>query len=226
MPPSSSPSTPLELQAIPDLAAWFPDLDEPRLMQRLRDHGQWRDFRAGDELIRPGEIIPFLPLITEGTVRILRADTEDGEGREIFLYFLQPGETCALSLDCCRGDARSRVRAVAEEDGRLLAVPARLLPGLLEEFSRFGDFAVTTYRRRFDQLLEAFDAVAFHKLDERLWQYLQDLSIARNTNALRITHEEIARHLGTTREVVSRLVKQLERLGKVKPGRNLVEIVS
>lgn len=192
-------------------------------MQRLLEQGQWRSFRAGEELIRPGVIIPFLPLITEGTVRILRADTDE---REIFLYFLQPGETCALSLDCCRGDARSRVRAVAEEDGRLLAVPARLLPGLLEEFPRFGDFAVTTYRRRFDQLLEAFDAVAFHKLDERLWLYLQDLSVARNANALRITHEEIARHLGTTREVVSRLVKQLERLGKVKPGRNLIELVS
>jgi CRP/FNR family transcriptional regulator len=210
-------------QPAPDLAAWFPELDDARLLKRLQEQGQWREFRAGDELIRAGETIPFLPLITEGTVRILRADDA---GREIFLYFLQPGETCALSLDCCRGDARSRVRAVAEEDGCLLAVPARLLAGLLEEFPRFSEFAVATYRRRFDQLLEAFDAVAFHKLDERLWQYLHDLSIARNTNILRITHEEVARHLGTTREVVSRLMKQLERLGKVKAGRNQIELPS
>ncbi len=207
--------------ASPDLAVWFPELDDGVLLRRLREQGRWFRFRAGDELIRPGEAIPFLPLITEGTVRIVRVDEAE---REIFLYFLQPGETCALSLDCCRGDARSRVRAVAEEDGALFAVPARLLPSLLEEFPEFGAFAVTTYRRRFDQLLEAFDAVAFHKLDERLWRYLQDLSIARNTNLLRITHEEVARHLGTTREVVSRLIRQLERMGRVKPGRSQIEI--
>lgn len=210
---------------VPDaacLADWFPALDEPGLAKRLLDQGRWRAFRAGDELIRPGEIIPFLPLITSGTVRIERVDEE---GREIFLYFLQSGETCALSLDCCRGDARSRVRAVAEEDGTLLAVPANLLPELLAAYPRFSDFAVATYRNRFDQLLEAFDAVAFHRLDERLWQYLQELSIARNSNTLRITHEEVARHLGTTREVVSRLIKQLERLGRVKTGRGQLELL-
>lgn len=215
----------------PDLAAWFPELDDANLLAQLQQSGTWREFKAGDELIRPGEPIPFLPLITEGTVRILRAEEtahagrEGEEAREMFLYFLQPGETCAVSLDCCRGDVRSRVRAVAEEDGCLLAVPTGLLPTLMEKSPRFSDFVVSTYRRRFDQLLEAFDAVAFHKLDERLWGYLQDLSIARNANILRITHEEIARHLGTTREVISRLMKQLERLGKVKPGRNQIEIL-
>lgn len=203
------------------LAEWFPELGQAALLQRLEEKGRWFPFTTGEELIRPGEVIPFLPLITEGTVRIVRVDEE---GREILLYFLQPGETCALSLDCCRGDARSRVRAVAEENGVLLAIPTTLLPTLFEEFPGFGTFAVTTYRRRFDQLLEAFDAVAFHKLDERLWQYLQDLSIARDTNVLRITHEEVARHLGTTREVISRLIRQLERIGRVKAGRNQIEI--
>jgi CRP/FNR family transcriptional regulator len=207
----------------PDLTAWFPDLGDAALLRRLQEQGRWIEFGAGDELIRSGEIIPFLPLITEGTVRIVRADDE---GREIFLYFLQPGETCALSLDCCRGDARSRVRAVAEESGTLLAVPARLLPSLLADFPGFADFALTTCRRRFDQLLEAFDAVAFHRLDERLWQYLQEVSMARNTHLLRMTHEEIARHLGTTREVISRLIRQLERMGRVKPGRNRIEITA
>ncbi len=199
----------------------FPVLEDARLLRRLEEQGQWRNFSAGDVLIQAGEVIPFLPLITSGTVRIQR---DDGNGREIFLYFLQAGETCALSLDCCRGDARSRVRAVAEEDGMLLAVPAKLLPELMSEFPGFAEFAVDTYRRRFDQLLESFDAVAFHKLDERLWQLLQELSIARNNNSLRITHEEIARHLGSTREVVSRLMKQLERLGRIRLGRNLVEL--
>ena len=203
------------------LATLFPELATPRLAPRLSEQGQIRRFKAGDELIRPGEAIPFLPLILEGTVRIVRADAD---GREIFLYFLQPGDTCALSLDCCRGDARSRVRAVAEEDGHMLAIPARLLPGLMED-PGFADFAVATYRRRFDDLLETFDAVAFHRLDERLWSHLQELSIARNSNELRVTHEELARDLGTTREVVSRLMKQLERLGRVKPGRNRVTLV-
>lgn len=204
-----------------DLASIFPVLGDARLLRRLEEQGQWRNFRAGDVLIRAGEMIPFLPLITSGTVRILR---DDGNGHEIFLYFLQAGETCALSLDCCRGDAPSRVHAVAEEDGVLLAIPAKRLPELTSEFPGFAEFAVDTYRRRFDQLLESFDAVAFHKLDERLWMHLQELSIARNSNRLRITHEEIARHLGSTREVVSRLMKQLERLGRVRLGRNLVEL--
>lgn len=203
------------------LASLFPELAAPRLAARLAEQGLIRRFKAGDELIRPGEAIPFLPLILEGTVRIVRADAD---GREMFLYFLQPGDTCALSLDCCRGDARSRVRAVAEEDGRMLAVPARLLPELMET-PEFAGFAMGTYRRRFDDLLETFDAVAFHRLDERLWSHLQELSIARNSNELRVTHEELARDLGTTREVVSRLMKQLERAGRVRPGRSRVTLL-
>jgi CRP/FNR family transcriptional regulator, anaerobic regulatory protein len=203
------------------LARLFPQLTEPELLGIISRQARWQTFAAGQTLLTPGQPIGFLPLLAEGTVQLFRADAQ---GRELFLYFLHPGETCAITLQCCRPGASNLVRATAEEDGAFIALPNRFVEAFIQDFASFRNLVIDTYARRFDALLDALDAVAFNKLDERLLQYLRELTIARNSRTLRVTHQEIAESLATTREVVSRLLKQLERLGKVKLLRQQIEV--
>lgn len=204
------------------LKSLFPQLDEPELLGLIARQSRLHIFKAGDLLLAPGAKISFLPMLTEGSVQIFRHDSED---RELFLYFLHPGETCAVTLQCCRPGGVSNVRAVAEEDGEFVALPNRFLEAFIQEFPSFRNWVLDTYARRFDALLETLDAVAFHGLDERLLRYLKEMTIARNTRNLRMTHQDIAESLATTREVVSRLLKQLERLGKVRLLRNQIDVL-
>jgi CRP/FNR family transcriptional regulator, anaerobic regulatory protein len=205
------------------LALYFPQLIEPELLGLIASQGRIHTFTTGQHLLQPGASVAFLPLLTEGSVQIFR---QDEQGREIFLYFLHPGETCAVTLQCCRPGGVSSVRVTAEEDGEFIALPNRFLEAFIQEFPSFRAFVIDTYAKRFNALLEAFDAVAFHKLDDRLWQYLKELTVARNTRNLRITHQEIAEALATTREVVSRLLKQLEGLGQLRLLRNQIDVLN
>jgi len=204
------------------LAALFPQLQEPELISIIASQGRWQAFKAGQTLMHPGEPMRFLPLLAEGSVQIFRHDDQE---RELFLYFLHPGETCAVTLQCCRPGGRSAVRATAEEDGEFIALPTRFLEAFIQDFPSFRQFVLDTYAKRFDALLETLDAVAFNRLDERILLYLRELSIARNTRQLRLTHQDIAEGLATTREVISRLLKQLEKLGKIRLSRNQIDIL-
>lgn len=218
-------TTPAESARITEaLSRLFPQLTEPELIGIISRQARWQTFTAGQTLLTPGKTVGFLPLLAEGTVQLFRADATGEQGREMFLYFLHPGETCAITLQCCRPGATNQVRATAEEDGAFIALPNRFVEAFIQDFASFRNLVIDTYARRFDALLEAFDAVAFSKLDERLLQYLRELTIARNSRNLRVTHQEIAESLATTREVVSRLLKQLERLGKVRLLRQQIEV--
>jgi CRP/FNR family transcriptional regulator, anaerobic regulatory protein len=204
------------------LSALFPQLTEPELVRFIVKQSRKQVFVQGQTLLQPGQPLIALPLLVEGTVQIIRTDDK---GRELFLYFLHPGETCAVTLQCCRPGGQSSVRATAEEDGSFIALPVRFLETLIDEYPSFRNFVIDTYSKRFDGVLEALDAVAFNKLDDRILQYLRELTIARNSRQLQLTHQEIADHLATTREVISRLLKQLEKLGRVKLLRNQIHML-
>jgi CRP/FNR family transcriptional regulator, anaerobic regulatory protein len=204
------------------LATLFPQLNEPELIRFIINQSRKQDFAPGQTLLQPGQPLTALPLLIDGTVQIVRTDDK---GREIFLYFLHPGETCAVTLQCCRPGGQSSVRATAEEGGSFIALPVRFLETLIDEYPSFRNFVIDTYSKRFDGVLEALDAVAFNKLDDRILHYLQELTIARNTRHLQVTHQEIADHLATTREVISRLLKQLEKLGRVQLLRNQIHLL-
>jgi CRP/FNR family transcriptional regulator len=220
MPQNSTGPSPTALEI--SMANLFPQLTEPELRRFISKQSRVQRFEAGEVLLQPGLPLAALPLLVEGTIQIVRTDAN---GREIFLYFLHPGETCAVTLQCCRPGGTSSVRATAEEAGSYIALPIRFLETLIDEYPSFRGFVIDTYAKRFDGVLEALDAVAFNKLDDRILQYLRELTIARNSRNLHVTHQEIADHLATTREVISRLLKQLERLGKVKLLRQQIEVL-
>ena len=199
----------------------LPNFTDADLLQAILNQGQIVTLSAGKVLLEPGQFIKAVPLVIGGSVKILRTDEE---GKELFLYYLDPGETCALSLTCCSSSKPSEIRAVVEEDSVLIFVPIQVHEKFSEQFKQWKDFVSETYQRRFQELLAALDAVAFKRMDERLMRYIVTKMKQYKANELRTTHQEIANELGTSREVVSRLLKQLEKKKWIELGRNIIYI--
>ncbi|WP_075350739.1 Crp/Fnr family transcriptional regulator [Algoriphagus marinus] len=206
---------------IEELKAYLPSFTDPRLLQAILDKSQLIKLEPGKVLMEPGQFVKMVPLVLEGAIKIMRMDEE---GKELFLYYLDPGETCALSLTCCSASKPSEIKAVVEENTLLLAVPVKVHEEFSDEYKQWKDFVSTTYQRRFQEMLEALDAVAFKRMDERLMRYIVTKMKQFKANELHTTHQEIATELGTSREVVSRLLKQLEKKKWIELGRNVIYI--
>ena len=199
----------------------LPNLTDPKLLDRLLEKGQFLNFESGKTLMEPGQFIKAVPLVLEGSIKIMRVDED---GKELFLYYLEPGETCALSLTCCSASKPSEIKAVIEEKATLLFIPIQVHEQLTDEFKQWKDFVSTTYQHRFQEMLTVLDAVAFKRMDERLMNYIVTKMKQLKTNELHTTHQEVANELGTAREVISRLLKQLEKKKWIELGRNVIYI--
>lgn len=175
---------------------------------------------AGTELMHVGADITHIPIVEKGSLRIL---AQDGEGRERYLYHILPGESCATSLTCCVSKRVSSVRAVVEEDADLLLIPVRYVDEWMEH-PEWRKYVNEVQAQRFQELLEAFEVVAFQKLDEQLWDYLVKRSQATGEHTLHLTHQQIADELSSPREVITRLLQQLRARGQVTIGRGYVEV--
>ncbi len=195
---------------------------ESNLVQEIGTIGRLRKISAGSEIITPGQLASELPFVLEGTLRIMR---EDEQGNEVILYYLQGGETCAMSITCCIDGRNSEIRAVAEEDTKMWMVPMSEMDRWVRKYDSFRRFVFHAYQNRFDEMLNSFDSVAFMKMDERLYKYLLDKKQASGSYIIQKTHEQIARELNTSRVVVSRLLKKLENEEKIEQYRNRIEIL-
>jgi CRP/FNR family transcriptional regulator len=185
------------------------------------EKGQFSTFEPGETLMKPGQFVKAVPLVLEGSIKIMRMDEE---GKELFLYYLETGETCALSLTCCSAARPSEIKAVVEEKLTVLFIPIQVHEQLTDEFKQWKDFVSSTYQHRFQEMLVVLDAVAFKKMDERLMNYIVTKMKQLKTNELHTTHQEVANELGTAREVISRLLKQLEKKKWIELGRNVIYI--
>lgn len=203
------------------LDAQFQDF-EPRLIADIEKTGILKKLKPGEELMRPGMYVHSIPIILQGSLKIMR---QAKDGKETFLYFLTKGDTCAMSLTCCTSNKPSTVRAVAEEATDLLLVPVEKLDYWLSLYPSWKAFIFQTYQRRFDDMLEAVDSLAFRKMDERLWRLLRKKAALQEKRYVYATHQELAEELNTSREVVTRLLKKLEGMGKIKTHRNRIEIM-
>jgi len=204
-----------------ELKQALPNLTDPKLLDRLLEKGQFSTFEPGKTLMEPGQFIKAVPLVLEGSIKIMRVDED---GKELFLYYLETGETCALSLTCCSAARPSEIKAVVEEKASLLFIPIQVHEQLVDEFKQWKDFVSTTYQHRFQEMLTVLDAVAFKRMDERLMNYIVTKMKQLKSNELHTTHQEIANELGTAREVISRLLKQLEKKKWIELGRNVIYI--
>lgn len=204
------------------LKAQFGNLFESNLLDELAQVGNYMEVEEGFVLMRPGGYIRTIPILLSGSVKISRSDAD---GREALLYYLGGHDSCAMSLTCCLGRRQSEITAVTDEKTRLITIPVEKVEDWMNKYSSWKQFVFATYQKRFDDLLGAIDQIAFHKLDERLINLLKRKSKHCGCSVFNITHEELANELATSREVISRLLKQLERLDRVRLSRNKIELL-
>ena len=195
---------------------------EEELLKEIDKIGSYKEFKADDYLIEIGDSIKSMPLLMKGAIKILR---EDDKGDELLLYFLERGDTCAMTLTCCLGNSKSKIRAVAETDGALIMIPIEKMEDWLTKYKTWRNFVFDSYNIRLNEMLEAIDTLAFMNLDERLYKYLTDKAKVLGKTEINNTHQEIAYEMHTSRVVISRLLKALELKGKIKLNRNNIEIL-
>lgn len=195
---------------------------EEALLEEIDAVATYKDFKAEDYLIEIGDYIKMMPLLLEGAIKILR---EDDNGDELLLYFLERGDTCAMTLTCCMGQSKSKIRAIAETNGSLLMIPVEKMEEWLTKYKTWRNFVFDSYNIRLKEMLEAIDTLAFMNLDERLYKYLTDKAKVLGNTEIHNTHQQIAYELHTSRVVVSRLLKSLEMQGKIKLHRNKIEVL-
>jgi len=200
----------------------FPSF-EKSLQQELAEKSEIRTFKAGEQLMRTGQYFRSTMLIIEGLVKVYR---EDEQGSEFFMYYLQPGQACALSMVCATKSETSQVMAKAVKDTTVIAIPLQYMDEWMTQYKTWYHFVLETYRSRFEELLVTIDHIAFQAMDERLLFYLKRHRETLKTDIITISHQEIADELNSSREVISRLLKKMEQMGKVKLQRNAIELIS
>jgi len=193
----------------------------PEMKERLREYGIVKTFKEGDIILGENAYIKAIPIVTRGNVKVMRADDE---GREILLYYINPGESCIMSFLGGMHQDTSKVKAIAEEETEILFIPIEKVGGLIKEFPEWLDYIFRLYHKRFEELLEVVNAIAFKKMDERLLNFIKKKCENTKSKTLNVTHEQLANELGTARVVVSRLLKQMEDEGLVKLGRNKISL--
>lgn len=200
----------------------FEEIFEKELIEEIKEVSQIMEFKQDDVLIDFGQYMRGMPLLIEGAIKIMREDFDEGE---LLLYFLEKGDTCAMTMSCCMGNNKSEIRAIAENDGMVLMIPVQKMEEWLGKYKSWRAFVFNSYNNRFNELLSAIDSIAFKHMDERLEDYLLEKAKVNNTNKITQTHKEIAYELNSSRVVISRLLKAMEKEGKLKLNRNNIEIL-
>lgn len=192
---------------------------EPAALARLLQAAQTVRLPQGAVVFRPGDACSAYLLVVEGSVRVQMV-TEGGH--EIVLYRVEDGESCVLTTSCLIGATDYAAEAVVEQPTEALALPRPAFEALLAESAAFRRAVFASFGDRLREMLLLVAEVAFRRLDARLAEWL--LAV-RSQGQVRATHQAIAIELGTAREVVSRLLKELERAGLVRLGRGGLEVL-
>ena len=205
-----------------DVVEHFSPVFEPALLKELEQNAKVVSVASGSTIIDIGQTVRFMPIILTGSIRVYR---QDEEGRELLLYYVNPNESCAMTFTCCMQEYPSEIRAVAEDDVTFLAIPIAKMDEWLTRYPTWKSFVMRTIRSRFNEMLAIIDQIAFHKLDERLVHFLKEKSKVTGSSLVNLSHEQIAAELGTTRVVISRLLKTLENQKRVLLYRNQVKLL-
>ncbi len=197
-------------------------LFEPALMEEILRFGSLKKVAAGQQLIEIGELITQMPLLLSGAIKIMR---EDEKSDELLLYFIEKGDTCAMSFSCCMGGSKSDIRAVAETDAEIIMIPIAQMESWMGKYKTWQQFIFDSYQARMKELLQTIDTLAFLRMDDRLLKHLQDKAKVTGDDHIHATHQEIAYDLHTSRVVISRLLKKLENEGKISMHRNEITVI-
>lgn len=201
------------------LAHRFPDLEQPLLDEILKESTLKR-LGESEEALRTGQYIRSAVLLLSGLLKIYR---ENEEGKEFLMYYLEPGDACALSMMCTARNEQSQIMAKAVHASEIILIPAHLSEQWLAKYKSWHSFVIASYRKRFEELLLTLDSIAFKGMDERLVFYLRR-HVQMSGTEVRLSHQQIAEEFNSSREVISRLLKKLEQTGSITLHRNYIEV--
>jgi len=198
------------------------DLFEPELITEINQFGILQNFSEGDLIMDYGKYIRMMPIVLKGTIKVLKMDDNNNE---ILLYYLSNNESCSMAYSCCLEAKKSEVKAIAEDDVEIIAIPHIKLDEWLCRFPSWKNYIMRGFNDRFAELLKSIESIAFHKLDERLVSYLKEKKRLGGSSVIKASHHLIADELATSRVVVSRLLKQLENEKKIILYRNEIKLL-
>ncbi len=195
---------------------------ESELIDEIVEMGKLHHVKEGEVIIDYGQNLKGMPLLLDGAIKILR---KDNDGDELALYFLEIGDSCTMTMNCCMGQQTSKIKAVAETDAKFVTVPAIQMKEWMKKYQSWMAFVFESYNNRFNEMLEAIDNLAFSNMNDRLYKYLKDQVLIRKATKLQLSHQDIAYDLNTSRVVISRLLKSLENDGFIELGRNNITVI-
>lgn len=193
---------------------------ESGLRSAISENGIFREFGQDQELIREDQYIRSFPIVISGLIKVCRTDDA---GNELLLYYLRPGEVCTVSLICCMDRTRSRVKAITETETAVILIPVELLDSWIGEFQTWKEYVMRSMQMRFDELLNTIDGIAFMKMDERLEKFFLDRYQSSGSTVFEGSHQEVALAMNSSREVISRLLKQMEKRGMITLSRGRID---
>jgi len=191
------------------------------LNEEVYHSGQINVFSAGTVIQNIHSYIKSIPIVLSGSIKVIQTDDD---GQEILLYYIKPGESCIMSFLAGIHNDTSKIKAIVEEDAEILLIPVEKAGEWIRKFPEWTDFIFNLYQKRFEELLNVVNAVAFQKMDVRLMQLLNQKSELYRSKDISITHQQLADELGTTREAVSRVLKQMENAKLVILSRNKITL--
>jgi CRP/FNR family transcriptional regulator len=204
------------------LSDYYSNIFEEELIDEIVKVGFIEKVKSGNLMIDIGEDMTHIPLILSGVVKIIRK--EQG-GEELVIYFLERGDTCAISFVNCINRKKSIFKGVVENDMEAIFLPVYKIDDWLVRFKSWRFFIIDSYHFRLIEMVESIDSLAFMNMNQRIFKYLTDKAKINRDVDLIITHQQIADDLNTSRVVVTRLLKQLHEDGKIYSTRNKIKVL-
>ncbi len=192
---------------------------EKELLEEI-NHSEIIEIDPGTVILKENEFIKVVPLVLEGSIKLRKLDPS---GREIIFYHIEPGESCILSITSCVNGKESQAEAIIEKKTRLVVIEAEKIRSWMDRYPSWRKFVINLYYNRMAELMTLVDLVLFKSVDARLIQHLKDHAV---NNEIEITHQQLAGELGTAREVISRLLKQMERDQMISLERGKIKIIN
>jgi len=195
---------------------------EEKLINEIIKEGQFKKIAKDVCMIDVDDKITHMPLVLKGAIKIV---DEDEAYNEYLLYYLETGDSCAMTMSCCLGGKKSKIRAITEVETLLYMVPVQRMEDWIIRYKSWRAFVFESYDTRMREMIETIDSLAFHNLEQRLYKYLKDRAMVLQSPLLEITHHRIANDLNTSRVVISRLIKKLIMDNKITTNRNQITLL-
>ncbi|MBL0268004.1 MAG: Crp/Fnr family transcriptional regulator [Chitinophagaceae bacterium] len=202
-----------------EIKPFLPDFSQ-ELLQVIAADGNLMDVPAGMEILKEGQYVRMIPIVLQGLVKVFTRVEE----KELLLYYIGSTQSCIMSFSAGLSQSPSRIYAISEEPSLLLLLPSDKINKWIREFPALNDLFFRQYNLRYTEMLDTINSLLFGRMDQRLYQYLQEKSRMKGEKVLDLRHKQIAAELGTAREVVTRVLKKLEQEGKIRQTEAGIEV--